>query len=126
MQLKIELRKNIKNNKIKTFDFIFLLNESLKLSFDDMEDSSVWFEVEVCSGSNKTSLLCNGGGRVSWKCWGFLIGNRLTLDFKCTGRGGIGGGTFDILSDEKSSLFIERAMASVCKFWRFEFESNFC
>lgn len=71
MSFKINRRIN------KIFSFIFLLNESLRLSFDDID------EIGRC-GTNKIPLLCNGGGRLCEK--------RLGIVFKFTGRGGIGGG----------------------------------
>ncbi len=81
----------------------------------------LWFEAEAFCGSNKTPLLCNGGGRICWKHRELIL-----LDFKFTGRGGIGGGEVDIESDEEFSLHIGRVVISVCKCWSFEFEWIFC
>lgn len=123
MYLKVEL-KNLQN-KLSIL-FSFLPNESLRLSFDDNDDGGLWLVPIDRGGSSKTSLLCNGGRRFCWKRWAILVFN-----FILTGRGGIGGGVDGIVSDKAFtlrvfSLFIGRAMASVCKFWTFGFASNFC
>ncbi len=89
---------------------IIIPSESLRLSLDDADESVRWFFMEDRWGNNKTSLLCNGGGRIGAVVWGrrcerlFLVivsvNDRFPFVLIFTGRGGIGGGVEDILSDE--------------------------
>lgn len=98
-----------------------LPRESLRLSLDDADESGGRLFMEDFWGNNKTSLLCNaddggGGGRRG----GVVDGKRccklarviVSIDVRIpfilifTGRGGIGGGVEDLLSDEALTLFV--------------------
>ncbi len=95
---------------------IILPSESLRLSLDDADESCRWFFMEDFWGNNKTSLLCNGGGKRGgvdwWKRCGKLLLVIVSVDVRFpfilifTGRGGIGGGVEDILSDEALAPFV--------------------
>lgn len=113
MPLKVEL-ENIENNIFKK-NFL-LPSESLRLSLDDADERGRWVFMEDRWGNNKTSLWCNGGGRrggVVWgkRCWKLVrdivsVGIRVPFVLIFTGRGGIGGGVKDILSDEALAPFV--------------------
>lgn len=86
-----------------------LPKESLRLSLDDADESGCWFFDRTRWGNNPASLLCNGGGRgggAVWRkgCWALAldrvsVGVRGPLSLTVTGRGGMGGGVGDIVSE---------------------------
>ncbi len=94
-----------------TISLLIWPSESFRLSLDDADESGRWVFTKDLWGNNKTSLLCNdggiGGGIFWWYCCWKLTLDIVSVDGRLfpfilifIGRGGIGGGVEDILSDE--------------------------